>query len=133
MPDRTGFAVSFLLEEGQRYKVNDITVDSQIDNVDIDALRGLFDFGDDSWYDVRALEQGLLDITNQLGSLGYAFVNIEPEVVTDPETGTLDIAVFIGKARKNFIERIEIVTMSARWILLSGVSSRLLRATPTTS
>ena len=94
---------------GQRYKVNDITVDSQIDNVDIDALRGLFDFGDDSWYDVRALEQGLLDITNQLGSLGYAFVNIEPEVVTDPETGTLDIAVFIGKARKNFIERIEIV------------------------
>ena len=36
-------------------------------------------------------------------------MNIEPEVVTDPETGTLDIAVFIGKARKNFIERIEIV------------------------
>ena len=109
LPDRTGFAVSFLLEEGQRYKVDGITVESQIENVDLDALRGLFDFGDDSWYDVRALEQGLLDITNQLGSLGYAFVNIEPEVLTDPETGTLDIAVSIGKARKNFIERIEIV------------------------
>ena len=84
-----GFAVSFILEEGQRYKVDEISVDSQIENVDIEALRGLFDFGDDSWYDVRALEQGLLDITNQLGSLGYAFVNIEPEVVTDPETGPL--------------------------------------------
>ena len=109
MPDRTGFAVSFILEEGQRYKVDEISVESQIENVDLEALRGLFDFGDDGWYDVRALEQGLLDITNQLGSLGYAFVNIEPEVVTDPETGLLDIAVYIGKARKNFIERIEIV------------------------
>ena len=109
LPDRTGFAVSFILEEGQRYKVDEISVESQIENVDLEALRGLFDFGDDGWYDVRALEQGLLDITNQLGSLGYAFVNIEPEVVTDPETGLLDIAVYIGKARKNFIERIEIV------------------------
>ena len=109
LPDRTGFAVSFILNEGIRYKVGDISIDSQIENVDLEALRQLFDFGDDGWYDVRALEQGLLDITNQLGSLGYAFVDIEPEITTDPQTQTLDIQVYIGKARKNFIERIEIV------------------------
>ena len=109
LPDRTGFAVSFILNEGARYKVNDIAIDSQIENVDLEALRQLFDFGDDGWYDVRALEQGLLDITNELGALGYAFVNIEPEVITDPEAQTLDINVGIGKAQKNFIERIEIV------------------------
>lgn len=109
LPDRTGFAVSFILNEGIRYKVGDISIDSQIENVDLEVLRKLFDFGDDGWYDVRALEQGLLDITNQLGSLGYAFVDIEPEIITDPQTQTLDIQVYIGKARKNFIERIEIV------------------------
>ena len=109
LPDRTGFAVSFILNEGARYKVNDISIDSQIENVDLEALRQLFDFGDDGWYDVRALEQGLLDITNELGALGYAFVNIEPDVITDPEAQTLDINVGIGKAQKNFIERIEIV------------------------
>ena len=109
LPDRTGFAVTFLLKEGARYKVNDIAIDSQIENVDLDALRQLLDFGDDGWYDVRALEQGLLDITNELGALGYAFVNIEPDVITDPATQTLDIRVNIGKAQKNFIERIEIV------------------------
>ena len=32
-----------------------------------------------------------------------------PEVVTDPETETLDIVINIGKAQKNFVERIEIV------------------------
>ena len=109
LPDRTGFAVNFILEEGQRYQVKDITVSSEIENIDIEALEQTFDFGDEGWYDVRALEQGLLDITNTLGSFGYAFVNVDPEVVTDPETGLLDIAVKIGKARKNFVERIEIV------------------------
>ena len=109
LPDRTGFAVNFLLQEGQRYKVNEITVNSDIENVDTSELASLFEFGDDNWYDVRALEQGLLEITNNLGALGYAFVNLDPEIVTNPETGQLDIAVNIGKARKNFVERIEIV------------------------
>ena len=109
LPDRTGFAVNFLLEEGQRYKVDNLTVTSEIENVDPDELAAVFDFGDDNWYDVRALEEGLLDLTNRLGALGYAFVNVDPDVLTDPETATLDINVNIGKARKNFIERIEIV------------------------
>ena len=109
LPDRTGFAVSFILNEGARYKVNDIAINSQIENVDVEQLRQLFDFGDEGWYDVRALEQGLLNITNELGALGYAFLNIEPEVITDPATQTLDITLEIGKAQKNFIERIEIV------------------------
>ena len=109
LPGRTGFAVNFILEEGQRYRVENIDVSSEIENIDIEALQQTFDFGDEGWYDVRALEQGLLDITNTLGSFGYAFVSVEPEVVTNPETGFLDIAVRIGKARKNFVERIEIV------------------------
>ena len=109
LPDRTGFAVNFILEEGQRYRVEDIAINSEIENIDLEALRQSFDFGEEGWYDVRALEQGLLDITNTLGSFGYAFVNVDPEVVTNPETGLLDISVNIGKARKNFVERIEIV------------------------
>ena len=52
---------------------------------------------------------GLLETTNQLGALGYAFVNIDTEVQTDPESETLDVSLRIGKAQKNFVERIEIV------------------------
>ena len=58
-------------------------------------------FGDDNWYDVRRLEQGLLDISNQLGALGYAFVDVAPQIKTDPTTGMLDIAINIGQARRN--------------------------------
>ena len=58
---------------------------------------------------MRSLEQGLLDISNELGAFGYAFVDVTPQIKTDPTTGMLDIAVNIGQARRNFVERIEFV------------------------
>ncbi len=109
LPDRSGFAITFLIEEGVRYKVNKIDITSEIENVDLDPLRSLMEFGDDNWYDVRHLEQGLLDISNQLGTFGYAFVDVTPQIKTDPATGMLDITINIGQARRNFLERIEFV------------------------
>jgi len=109
LPDRSGFAITFLIDEGVRYKVNNINMTSEIENIDLDSLKSLMAFGNDNWYDVRRLEQGLLDISNQLGAFGYAFVDVTPEIKTDPATGMLDIAVKIGQSRRNFVERIEFV------------------------
>ncbi|MGB2094476.1 MAG: outer membrane protein assembly factor BamA [Candidatus Puniceispirillaceae bacterium] len=109
LPDRSGFAITFLIDEGVRYKVNNINMTSEIENIDLDSLKSLMAFGNDNWYDVRRLEQGLLDISSQLGAFGYAFVDVTPEIKTDPATGMLDIAVNIGQSRRNFVERIEFV------------------------
>jgi len=109
LPDRSSFALTFLIDEGIRYKVNEIAISSEIENIDLQALKALMNFGDDGWYDVRRLEQGLLDISNQLGVYGYAFVDVTPEIKTDPNTGLLDIEIAIGEARRNFVERIEFV------------------------
>ena len=109
LPDKSGFAINFIIQEGPRYKVDKIDVSSAIDGVDTTKLGKLVSFGGDRWYDVRVLEQGLLDITRELGTAGYAFVTVVPEINTDVEKGTLDIALKIGKARRNFVERIEFV------------------------
>jgi outer membrane protein insertion porin family len=109
LPDRSGFVISFFVDEGQRYQVDAISVRSEIEGVDTAAFERLLSFGDEKWYDVRFLEQGLVDITRELGAVGYAFVNVVPEIKTNPETGKLDISVQIGKARRNFVERIEFI------------------------
>ena len=109
LPDRSGFAVLFELEEGVRYKNGIVTVNSEIQGVDTDELAAEMPLIVDDWYDVRFMEQGLLNITNRLGALGYSFVNVTPTITTNPETATIDVAINIGAARKNYIERIEIV------------------------
>ena len=82
---------------------------SEIESVDLDSLKSLMTFGDDNWYDVRLLEQGLLDISNQLGNFGYAFVDVTPEIKQIPQKVRLILQSTIGKARRNFVERIEFV------------------------
>ncbi len=109
LPDRTGFAVTFLLNEGPRYKVSDIEIISEIDNIDYELLKSKFDFDDDRWYDVRLLEEGLLEATDELGKYGYAFVEVLPEIITDPETKLAKIVITIGETQKTFVERIEII------------------------
>ena len=109
LPDRSGFAVSFELTEGARYKNGAVSITSEIEGVDVSALRAEVPLEEGEWYDVRFMEQGLLNITNKLGTLGYSFVNVTPEITTDAETGIINVAISIGSARKSYIERIEIV------------------------
>ncbi len=112
LSDRSGFAVTFSLKEGPRYRLKDISFTSEIESVDISRLRDLIQLEEGDWYDVRAIEEGLLNITNELGNFGYAFVNVTPEVFTDPETQTLNVQINIGAATKNFVERIEVINNS---------------------
>ena len=53
-----------------------------------------------------------MDITNKLGDLGYAFVNVVPNIKTNPKKATLDIEFNVESARKNYVERIEIIDNS---------------------
>ena len=78
LPDRSGFALTFEIDEGPRYKVGDIGFSSQITDVNISELRDEVPLEKDGWYNALALEQGLLNITNALGNIGYAFVNVRP-------------------------------------------------------
>ena len=112
LPDRSGFAVSFELEEGVRYKNGTVTITSEIPGVVESDLMSEVPLEAGEWYDVRFMEQGLLNITNKLGTLGYSFVNVTPQITTNPETGLLDVQISIGEARKSYVERIEIVNNS---------------------
>ena len=49
-----------------------------------------------------------MNIINELGNLGYAFVNVVPEPTTS-EDQYVNVLIRIGTAQKNYVERIEVV------------------------
>ena len=112
LPDRSGFAISFILEEGAIYHFDKINVLSEIEGVSGDVLLPEITIENGKRYDIRKLEESLLAVTNKLGDLGYAFVNVTPDVVTNSENATLDVSIIIDQARKNYVERIEIIDNS---------------------
>ena len=112
LADRSGFALTFEIDEGTRYKLRDVSFTSQITDIDVSKFRDDIPLEKGDWYNVKGLEQGLLNVTNSLGNLGYAFVDVRPQVTPDTESNELDIEISIGEGRKNYIERIEVVNNS---------------------
>ena len=109
LQDRSGFAVTFSITEGPRFKFGDISIESEIENLDLQELLKVVSAEQDDWYDSRVIEEGLLNITNELGNLGYAFVNVVPETIISEDKKYVNVLIRIGTAQKNFVERIDFV------------------------
>ena len=108
LADRSGFVLTFQIEEGQIYSVNSVRVESEIEGVDTDDVlaAGTLETGEE--YDIRILEETLSLMTNRLGEFGYAFVDLTPEITLNEAEATLDILINIGPARRSYVEQINI-------------------------
>ena len=108
LPDRSGFVITFVLEEGGRYNIGSVEINSEIEGVDTSELMAAsqLEIGDE--YDVRELEETLSQITNKLGELGFAFVDVTPDIALNEDELTLDVAINIGSAERNYVEAINI-------------------------
>ena len=137
LADRSGFVLTFQIEEGQIYSVNSVQVESQIEGVDTDAIlsAGTVEVGEE--YDIRILEESLSLMTNKLGEFGYAFVDLTPEITLNEAEATLDILINIGPARRSYVEQIVIKgndrtldsVIRRRFELVEGDSFNQLRLT----
>src|SRR6056300_178542 len=83
LPDRSGFILTFHIDEGEQYTVSDVVINSDIETVDIDTLKNASTITIGDVYDVRYLDETLSKMTDKLGEFGYAFINVEPDFVLD--------------------------------------------------
>lgn len=106
--DRDRFFVTFTLEEGDRYKVGKIAINSSIRNFDAQVLKPDINFAEGDWYDADRVQESIDKLTSALGDRQYAFVNIRPDVNRSRETKTIDITFNIEETPRVFVERIDV-------------------------
>ncbi len=107
-PDKSGFFITFTIEEGNRYRVGDVKINCQLKNIDEKALKHLLEQKKRDWYDGALVEKSIDQITDYLGDLGYAFVNVKAEFNRNPEERTVDITFDITEGSRVFIGEIDI-------------------------
>jgi outer membrane protein insertion porin family len=107
-PDRKDFFVTFSLEEGDRYKVGKIDIQSTIPDLDAEPLKKTVTFKTGEWYKYSTLESTVTNMTNELGNRQFAFVDIQPGVTRNRQDHTVDINFAIKEGQKTFIENINI-------------------------
>ena len=108
MPDRSGFIVTFSLEEGERYRVSAIDIQSRLRDLAPEDLLPVVEMEEGDWYDADQVEETLVALTEAVGSRGYAFVDVSPRIEPNREARTVDVTFDVDEGPRVYVERIEI-------------------------
>lgn len=107
-PDRREFFLTFTVEEGERYRFGDIGVETTLPGLSGDAVREVLTVEKGDWYDVDQVEKSIEQLSNKVGTLGYAFVEVRPNLSRNREKREINITFEINEGPRVFVERIEI-------------------------
>lgn len=107
-PDKRDFIITYVIEEGPRYKFGPVTVDSAIRDFDDKKLAAALPIKQGDWYNAKAVEDTVEQLSETAGAFGYAFADVRPEFQRDHDTLTMGLNFHIGEANRTYIERIDI-------------------------
>ena len=107
-PDRKDFFVTYTLEEGERYKVGNVHITSGIPDLNADPLKKTLTFAPGEWYSASKIEKSVQAMTDELGNMQYAFVDVRPEVTRNRDSKTIDIRFTVNEGQKTFVNNINI-------------------------
>ncbi len=108
-PDRTSFFVTFTIEEGKRYRVGKVEIDSRVRNLDAESLRSAVTLESGDWYAGDEIEVSVNALETAVQNAGYAFVEIRPRFQRNREELTVDVTFEVVEGPRVYVERIDIV------------------------
>ena len=107
-PDKKDFIITYVVEEGQRYKFGDITVDSEIRDFDNARLAATLPIKKGAFYNAKQVEDSIDQLSEAAGLFGYAFSDVSPEYTPDHEHLTMSVNLHIAQAQRTYVERVEV-------------------------
>ena len=107
-PDRRDFIITYVVEEGPRYKFGTIEAESALRDLTAAKIKEVVDLEPGSWFNAKAVEDSVVDLTELAGNYGYAFADISPAYERDATKREMNIIFRVGDTSRVYVERIEI-------------------------
>jgi len=107
-PDRKAFFVTFTLNEGERYQVGQVSIDSKLRNLNGDELKPLLEIAPGDTYDGDVVERTTQAIQDAVQTRGYAFVDVKPRIARNQAKKTVDLVFDVTEGPRVYVERIDI-------------------------
>ncbi|HEX8527457.1 MAG TPA: outer membrane protein assembly factor BamA [Allosphingosinicella sp.] len=107
-PDRRDFIITYVVEEGERYKFGEVKVESNIRDFRAEDLQRTLPMQTGDWYNARTVEDTVTRLNETAGLFGYAFADVRPVYDRDRETLTMGVTFRVAEAPRVYVERINI-------------------------
>lgn len=107
-PDKQDFIITYVVEEGERYKFGDVKVESDIRELPSDRLSATLPMKKGEWYNAKKVEDTVDLLSETAGLFGYAFASVDPDFQRNKDSRTMGIAFRIANAPRVYVERVDI-------------------------
>ncbi|MFA5596481.1 MAG: outer membrane protein assembly factor BamA [Pusillimonas sp.] len=106
-PDRQSIFITVTLNEGEPYKVRSVRMAGDLLTLE-EEIRGLVTVKEGETFSAATTNASVKGITDYLGSLGYAFANVNPNPQLDRDAKEADLTFYVDPGRRVYVRRIQI-------------------------
>ncbi|MBB4630574.1 outer membrane protein assembly factor BamA [Sphingosinicella soli] len=107
-PDRKDFLITYVVDEGERYKFGEVDLESQIRDIKEENFKRMLPMKQGDWYNAKEIEDTVTNLSESVGLLGYAFADINPRFNRDKEKREMGVTFVINETPRVYVERVEI-------------------------
>lgn len=107
-PDNSTFFITFTVEEGEPYTFGPGRVETTLEDVPTENLENVIAFREGDEYNAELIDTTIDSLTFIAGTLGYAFVDVRPQVRRDRENKVIFPTFIVREGPRVYVERINI-------------------------
>jgi outer membrane protein insertion porin family len=107
-PDRRDFIITYVVEEGPRYKFGTVEAESELRDFNAEFVKSLVRIKPGSWFNAKLVEDTVTGLNEIAGARGYAFSDVSPNFDRDAEKRVMNITFRVGETPRVYVERINI-------------------------
>ncbi len=106
--NKQDFIITYVVEEGDRYKFGPVDVKSDIRDLSSEGLTRSLRMHESDWYNAKLVEDTVEQLNQTAGLFGYAFADVSPDFQPNKEARTMSITFRIANAPRVYVERIDV-------------------------
>ena len=107
-PDRRDFVITYVVDEGPRYRFGSVKADSQLRDFPPSKIMQQVHVKPGEWFNAKTVEDTVTALSETAGNLGYAFADIEPAYDRDPKNHVMNLTLKVGETPRVYVESIDI-------------------------
>jgi outer membrane protein insertion porin family len=107
-PDRKDFIITYVVEEGPRYKFGTVEAESDLRDFDAAFVKSAVRIKPGAWFNAKLVEDTVTGLNELAGAKGYAFADVSPNFQRDEEKRLMNLTFQVGESPRVYVERISI-------------------------
>lgn len=102
------YTITVTVEEGERYKFGDISIESTVDGLTSEDLSSAVETRQGKTYSAKDVEDTLIGLSEKVANKGFAFAEVTPRGDRNFETRTINIVYTVDQGQRAYVERVEV-------------------------